>query len=172
MKQLRGRLISKYSRTTHQKRRPIHTAFGNIIKSVGGCDIEAPMNVISPETIPQVAGVLDSNGWTLAVVQENRWAWNSGSNQFEKQHKSAATGTFGFLGRKHVRTWEFEGCVSGSAHIDSCVPHRAISFDDAEQAIEQVFDNESRWSGFEDYYNLNSGGMPDHDGAATKLHKY
>lgn len=138
----------------------------------GGYEIEAPMNVISPETIPDVAGVLDDNGWTLAIVQHDRWAWNSATNRFETQHKSAATGTFGVLGRKHVRMWEFEGYVSGSAHVDDEFIHEAISFDDAEQAIEGVFDDEPGWSGFEDYYDLDNGGMLDHDGYATELYEY
>lgn len=132
------------------------------------------MNIISPETIPDVAQVLDNNGWTLAIIQHPRWAWNSDSNQFESQHKAAATSPDGILGRKHLRMWEFGGYVSGSAHIDSSFPHRAISFDDAEQAIEQVFDNVSGWQGYEDWYDLNNGGsgMLDHDGSATELYKY
>lgn len=138
----------------------------------GGYDIEAPMNIISPETIPDVAQVLDNNGWTLSVIQHTRWAWNSDSNQFESQHKSAATSTDGTLGRKHIRMWEFGGYVSGSAHVDSAFPHSAISFDEAEQAIEQVFDNASGWTGYEDWYSLNNGGMLDHDGSATELYKY
>ena len=138
----------------------------------GGYDIEAPMNIISPETIPDVAQVLDNNGWTLAVIQHTRYAWNSDTNQFESQHKSAATSTDGMLGRKHIRMWEFGGYVSGSAHVDSSVPHSATSFDEAEQAIEQVFDNVSGWAGYEDWYDLNNGGMLDHDGSATELYKY
>lgn len=142
-------------------------------KVSGGYDVEAPMNIISPHTIPDVAQTLDSNGWTLAVIQHDRWAWNSDSNQFEKQHKSAATSTDGTLGRKHIRMWEFGDYVSGSAHVDSAFPHRATSFDDAEAAVEQVFDNASGWSGYDDWYHLDNGGsgMLDHDGEATKLSK-
>lgn len=137
----------------------------------GGYEIAAPMNVISPETIPDVAGVLDNNGYTLAVVQWDRWAWNSATNQFETQHKSAATGVLGVLGRKHIRMWEFEGYVTASAHIDSDVPHEATSYEDAEQHVEGVFDGASNWYGFDDYYALNNGSKLDHDGSATELWK-
>lgn len=141
----------------------------------GGYEIEAPMNIISPETIPDVAQVLDNNGWTLAVIQHTRYAWNSDTNQFESQHKSAATSPDGFLGRKHLRMWEFGGYVSGSTHVDSGfpdLPHFATSFDEAEQAIEEVLDNVSGWAGYEDWCNLNNGGMLDHGGYATELYKY
>jgi hypothetical protein len=138
----------------------------------GGYEIAAPMNVISPQRLEDVVGVLDSNGWTTYVVQYNRHAWNSATGQFEQQHKSAATGTFGFLGRKHAKFWEFEGYVSCSAHIDDSVPHDAISFEDAEQAIEGVFDGASGWYGYDDYYDTNNGGQLDHDGQATGLFTY
>jgi hypothetical protein len=138
----------------------------------GGYETAAPMNIISEQSKGDVAGVLTSNGWTDNVVQYNRHAYNSATNQFEQQHKSVATGTFGFLGRKHLKMWEFEGYVSGSAHIDSSVPHEATSFEDAEQAIENTFDDASGWYGYDDYYYMDNGYQLDHDSYATKLIKY
>lgn len=138
----------------------------------GGYETAAPMNVISEQSASDVAGVLTSNGWTDSVVQYNRHAWNSASHQFEQQHKSVATGTFGFLGRKHLKMWEFEGYVSGSAHIDSSAPHEATSFEDAEHAIEGVFDDASGWYGYDDYYAMDNGYALDHDSHATKLIEY
>lgn len=138
----------------------------------GGYEIAAPMNVISPGDLGDVVGVLDDNGWTTYVVQYNRHAWNSATGQFEQQHDSAATGTFGFLGRKHAKFWEFEGYVSCSAHIDDAVPHEAVSFEDAEQAIEGVFDDATGWYGYDDYYDTDNGGQLDHDGQATGLFTY
>lgn len=138
----------------------------------GGYEITAPMNVISERTTEAVADVLTDDGWTTSVVQYDRHAWNSETYQFETQHESAATGTFGFLGRHHLKMWEFEGYVSGSAHVDSSAPHEATSFEDAEQEIEGVFDDASGWYGYEDYYDLDNGGHLDHDGQATKLIDY
>ncbi|UPW00504.1 hypothetical protein M0R88_00010 [Halorussus gelatinilyticus] len=138
----------------------------------GGYETAAPMNVISERSTGDVAGVLTSNGWTDNVVQYNRHAYNSATNQFEQQDKSVATGTFGFLGRKHLKMWEFEGYVSGSAHVDNSVPHEATSFEDAEQAIEGVFDDASGWYGSKDYYDMNNGYQLDHDNYATKLVEY
>ncbi|NEU56407.1 hypothetical protein [Halorussus sp. MSC15.2] len=138
----------------------------------GGYETAAPMNVISEQSAADVAGVLTSNGWTDNVVQYNRYAYNSATNQFEQQDKSVATSTFGFLGRNHLKMWEFEGYVSGSAHVDSSVPHEATSFDDAEAAIEDVFDGASNWYGYDDYYDMNNGSQLDHDGSATKLVEY
>jgi hypothetical protein len=138
----------------------------------GGYEITAPMNVISEETTGAVTGVLLDAGWTDNVVQYDRHAWNSETYQFETQHKSVATGTFGFLGRHHLKMWEFEGYVSGSAHVDSSAPHEATSFEDAEQEIESIFDDASGWYGYEDYYDLDNGGHLDHDGQATKLINY
>jgi hypothetical protein len=138
----------------------------------GGYEITAPMNIISEETTGAVTNVLTSDGWTDNVVQYDRHAWNSETYQFETQHKSAATGTFGFLGRHHLKMWEFEGYVSGSAHVDSSAPHEATSFEDAEQEIESVFDGNSGWYGYGNYYDLDNGGHLDHDGQATKLIDY
>lgn len=138
----------------------------------GGYEIAAPMNVVSDEAMTDVVNILDSNGWTTYVVQYNRHAWNSETNSFETQHASAATGTFGFLGRKHAKFWEFGGYTSCSAHIDDEVPHDAISFEDAEQAIEGVFDGASGWYGYDDYYDTNNESMRDHDGEATGLFTY
>lgn len=137
-----------------------------------GYEITAPMNVISEETTGAVTNVLTGDGWTDNVVQYNRHAWNSETYQFETQHKSVATGTFGFLGRHHLKMWEFEGYVSGSAHVDSSAPHEATSFEDAEQEIESVFDGTSGWYGYQNYYDLDNGGHLDHDGQATKLINY
>jgi hypothetical protein len=133
-----------------------------------GYDVAAPMNVVTPASMSDVVDVLDDNGYTTSVVQYDRSAWNSETDQFETQHASAATGTFGFLGRKHVKFWEFEGYTSGSAHVDSPVPHEATSFEDAEQHVEDIFDDEGGWTGWDDYYDLNNGGMLDHDGSATR----
>ncbi len=138
----------------------------------GGYETSAPMNVISEQSTGDVAGVLTSNGWTDIVIQYNRYAYNSATNRFEQQDKSVATGTFGFLGRNHLKMWEFEGYVSGSAHTDSAVPHEATAFEDAEQAIEDIFDNASGWYGYKDYYQMDNGYQLDHDSEATKLIKY
>lgn len=138
----------------------------------GGYEISAPMNVISSESMDDIVDVLDSNGWTTYVVQWDRYAWNSDTQEFESSHKSAATGTFGFLGRNHGRFWEFGGYTSCCAHIDSSVPHEAKSLDDAEAKIEQIFDDESGWYGWDDCYYLDNGYMMDHDGKATGLFKY
>ncbi|MFC7079873.1 hypothetical protein [Halorussus caseinilyticus] len=138
----------------------------------GGYETAAPMNIISEQSTGDVADVLTSDGWTTSVVQYDRYAWNSGIGEFQTQHKSAATGTFGFLGRKHLKMWFFDGYLSGSAHIDSSAPHEATSFDDAEQAIENTFDDASGWYGYEDYYYMDNGYQLDHDSYATKLIKY
>ncbi|WP_115862911.1 twin-arginine translocation signal domain-containing protein [Halorussus litoreus] len=138
----------------------------------GGYETSAPMNIISEKGANDVAGVLTSNGWTDSVVQYNRYAWNSDTYSFEQQHESVATGTFGFLGREHLKMWEFGGYVSGSAHVDSSVPHEATSFEDAEQSIEGIFDDEAGWSGYQDYYYMDNGYKLDHDSYATKLVKY
>jgi hypothetical protein len=127
----------------------------------------APMNVISPDAMSDVVGTLYNNGYTGYVVQYNRSAFNSETWQFETQHDSAATGTFGFLGRKHAKFWEFEGYTSCSAHVDSSVPHEAISHEEAEQHILDKFDNASGWFGIDDYYDINNGSFLDHDGAAS-----
>lgn len=138
----------------------------------GGYEVAAPMNVITPASMSDVVDVLTDNGYTTTVVQYNRHAWNSATNQFETQHTSAATGTFGFLGRRHVKFWEFEGYTSGSAHVDSSAPHEATSFEEAEQHIEGIFDDASGWTGWADYYYLDNGGMLDHEGYATRPYKY
>lgn len=134
----------------------------------GGYAVTAPMNVVTPAAMSDVVSVLDGNGYTTTVVQYDRHAWNSATGEFEVQHRSAATGTFGFLGRKHVKFWEYEGYTSGSAHVDSAVPHEATSFEDAEQHVEGVFDGANGWHGLDDYYDLNNGGYLDHDGEATR----
>jgi len=138
----------------------------------GGYETAAPMNVISEQSRGAVADVLTSNGWTDIVVQYDRYAWDSVANAFVQQDKSVATGTFGFLGRKHLKMWEFGGYVTGSAHVDSSVPHEATSFEDAEQAIEGIFDDESGWAGYQDYYYMDNGYQLDHDSYATKLVQY
>ncbi len=138
-------------------------------KTDGLFEKTAPMNVISPYAMSSVVDVLESNGYTGIVVQYNRHAFNTDTWQFETQHDSAATGTFGFLGRKHAKFWEFGGYVSCSAHVDSSVPHEAISHEDAEQHIEGIFDDVSGWYGHDDYYDLNNGSYLDHDGSATGL---
>ena len=129
----------------------------------------APMNVISPESMSSVVSTLTSNGYTGIVAQYDRHAFNTDTWQFETQHDSAATGTFGFLGRQHAKFWEFGGYTSCSAHTDSSVPHEAISHEEAEQHIEGVFDDASGWYGYDDYYDLNNGSYLDHDGSATGL---
>jgi hypothetical protein len=129
----------------------------------------APMNVISPYAMSSVVNVLTDNGYTGIVVQYNRHAYNSDVGEFQQQHDSAATGTFGFLGRKHAKFWEFGSYVSCSAHVDSSVPHEAISHEDAEQHIEGVFDDAAYWYGDDDYYDVNNGSFLDHDGSATGL---
>ena len=141
-------------------------------KTDGLFERTAPMNVISPESLSGVVGVLDSNGYTTYVVQYDRYAWDSDQYTFRTQDRSAATGTFGFLGRKHVKFWEFGGYVSGSAHVDSSVPHEAVSFEDAEQHIEGKFDGASGWYGYDDYYDVDNGSFLDHDGSSTGLFSY
>lgn len=138
-------------------------------KTDGLYEATAPMNVISPYAMSSVVDVLTSNGYTGYVVQYDRHGYNSDVSEFQKQHDSAATGTFGFLGRKHAKFWEFGGYVSCSAHIDSSVPHEAISHEDAEQHIEGVFDDASYWYGYDDYYDVDNGSFLDHDGSATGL---
>lgn len=139
-------------------------------KLSGGYEIVAPMNVISTESLSNVMTVFESaNNWTTLVVQEDRWAWNSDVNTFQKQHNSAATSTEGLFGRHHIRMWEFGGHVSGSAHEDSGFPHSAISYDDAEVKVDEAFDNEGGWWGYDNWYNLSNGGMLDHDGFATGM---
>lgn len=129
----------------------------------------APMNLISPYSIGAITDVLTNNGYTTTVVQYNRHAYDSERDEFRTQDKSAATGTFGFLGRTHVKFWGFGGYVSASAHVDDAVPHEAVSFDDAEQEIENIFDDAAYWYGDEDYYDVDNGSFLDHDGAATGL---
>lgn len=135
----------------------------------GGYEVAAPMNVLSPEGIGDVVEVLDDNGWTTYLLQYDRYAYNSATERFETQHRSAATSPFGFLGRTHAKFWEFEGYTSCSAHVDDAVPHDATSFDDAEAAIEDSFDGAAGWYGFDDYYATDNGSQLDHDGAATGL---
>ena len=127
----------------------------------------APMNIISPDAMSDVVGTLTSNGYTGYVVQYDRSAFNSETWQFETQHDSAATGPFGILGRKHAKFWEFEGYTSCSAHVDSSIPHEAISHEDAEQHILGKFDDAYGWFGIDDYYDINNGSFLDHDGAAS-----
>jgi hypothetical protein len=138
-------------------------------KTDGLYEQTAPMNVISPYAMSSVVNVLTDNGYTGVVVQYNRHAFNSDVGEFQQQHDSAATGTFGFLGRKHAKFWEFGSYVSCSAHVDSSVPHEATSHEDAEQHIEGVFDGEPYWYGDYNYYDLNNGSFLDHDGSATAL---
>lgn len=134
-----------------------------------GYEIAAPMNLLSEQSPNRIANILTMNSWTTTVIQYNRWAWNSATNAFQTQEKSVATGTFGVLGRKHLRMWQFGGFTSGSAHIDSAVPHTATSYDGAEEAIEQIFDDVNNWQGIHNYYELNNTGQLDHDGKATKI---
>ncbi|MEZ3115387.1 hypothetical protein RYH80_05575 [Halobaculum sp. MBLA0147] len=129
----------------------------------------APMNVISDEPMADVVGTLTSNGYTGYVIQYDRYGYDSSREAFRTQDDSAATGTFGFLGRKHAKFWEFGGHTSCSAHVDDAVPHDAVSHEDAEEHVEGVFDDASGWSGYDDYYALENGSYLDHDGSATAL---
>lgn len=131
----------------------------------------SPINLISPDSISDVLDSLYTwacswqTGW---VAEHDRYAYNTDSYSFEVQHDSAASSTFGSVGRDHIRMWEFGGYTSIQAHVDSSAPHEATSYLDAERTVTDCLDS-ADWYTYDDFYDLPNCCPLDHNGAATRV---
>ena len=137
----------------------------------GGYETNAPINMVSTDSVPEILDVLDDNGWSTGWIAEyDRWAWNSEENEFQTQHNSAGSSRFRTLGGEHIRMWEFGGWTSIQAHVDSSAPHEAIAYLEAEREIEEFFDQATGWWGHRDEYDFphEDAGL-DHNGEVTLL---
>lgn len=141
-----------------------------------GYVIAAPMNVVSPQDKEPIKDTAINDHYVgRFIFQHDRYAWNTQSNSFEAQDDTIANKNFRVNGGEHARMWSFEGWTSISAHLDSKVPHEAISFADAEEDLRRVFNEKSNWTVSKDAVDIgNDKGLPseapsDHNGSATKL---
>ena len=139
----------------------------------GFYEANAPMNVVSPNSIDEILDSLYT--WTCSwqtgwIAEYDRYAYNSDTYRFETQHDSAASSTFGSLGRDHIRMWEFGGYTSIQAHVDSTVPHEAESYLEAEREVEYCLDADD-WITYADNYDLPNCCPLDHNGWATHVHQ-
>jgi hypothetical protein len=141
-----------------------------------GYAIAAPMNVVSPEPKKYIKDTAVTDHYVgRFIFQHDRYAWNTQTDSFVAQDDTIANKNFRVNGGEHARMWSFEGWTSISAHLDSKVPHEAISFADAEQDFRRIFNETNNWSVSDDAVSIgNDEGLPseapnDHDGSATKL---
>lgn len=129
-------------------------------------ELKGPINILSYNTDFSDAGDLAAaiaargGSWTNRVVDSKRYALYNGT--YRRQDAAAATGTFGFRGRKHIRIWDAGDYIMGAAHIDSSYPHKATSYIKAEYALHDVV------GGYRDHYRAYND-KKDHNGLVTRL---
>jgi|GEM_PF-2474372 len=145
-------------------------------ENTDGYVIAAPMNVVSPEPKKYIKDTAVTDHYIgRFIFQHDRYAWNTQTDLFKIQDDTIANKNFRVNGGEHARMWSFEGWTSISAHLDSTIPHEAISFADAEQDFRRIFNNTNNWSVSDNAVSIgNDEGLPteapdDHDGSATKL---
>lgn len=144
-----------------------------------GFVVAAPMNVLSERSIGPIKNVATNDHYVgSGILQSDRYAYNTDTYSFETQHDALADTIDRTLGGQHARMWEFGGWTSISAHVDSAIPHSAISFEDAERDLETVFDEAPYWYGDRDNiylgndYLIPSDAPDDHNGYVTELVSY